>query len=269
MILYISTFNKDSIALSQYNELKSYDTVIKCNYTNKSNIVSLCKNTTPSFVLFNNLDNLDPTVISKCNNYTKTILYFSDVANHHQDHRLEACIKYSSFVFCDDYRQYELSLGINVNSYYLPLGYDPLYDKPYNLHKDITVSVIGDYNKDLIDGLGIKVYNKTSNKDYAKIVSRSKINLNICKNYNTTRRIYRVMAAGGFLLTNDWYGSENFFDEGVHFGAYINRHDIKEVIEYYLNNPTLIDTIATRGKRKVEEFAVSNWAKKILTTLRK
>ena len=49
-------------------------------------------------------------------------------------------------------------------------------------------------------------------------------------------RVYKVMAAGGFLLTNDWIGREEMFVDGEHLVIFNDPQDLAEKIKFYLAN---------------------------------
>jgi len=60
-------------------------------------------------------------------------------------------------------------------------------------------------------------------------------------------RVYKIMAAGGFLLEEYCPGIENWFKVGKEFDVYKNPQDCYNKIIYYLNNEEKRKTIAKEG----------------------
>ena len=82
--------------------------------------------------------------------------------------------------------------------------------------------------------------------------------------------MYKIMAAGGFLLTDDWDGREEHFVDGQDLVIFNDPADLNQKIDYYLNNPDIIDKISINGHTAVKPFTRLEWAKQIinLTALR-
>jgi len=89
-----------------------------------------------------------------------------------------------------------------------------------------------------------------------KVYKESKINLNVtlhCIETGIPQRVFDIMAAGGFLLTNYQEEIEEFFVPGEDLAVYHNEQELEELVEYYLNHEVERERIARNGQRKVLE----------------
>lgn len=88
--------------------------------------------------------------------------------------------------------------------------------------------------------------------DYPK----AKIVFNCGLNGDTNRRIFEVLMAGGFLLTDrlsPQSGVFKLFQEGVHFECYGSEAELIEKINHYLNAPDDAERIAAAGQKMLLE----------------
>ena len=72
------------------------------------------------------------------------------------------------------------------------------------------------------------------------------------------------MAAGGFLLSNDWEGRKENFTNGRDCVIFEDVEDLNNKIEYYLQNPELINMISNYGHESVKAFSRTSWASKVV-----
>ncbi len=87
--------------------------------------------------------------------------------------------------------------------------------------------------------------------------TQSKIVFNCSLNGDTNRRVYEVLMAGGFLLTDrlsPHSGLFSLFKEGIHLECYGNERELLEKIDFYLKNPERAEQIAVAGHQKLTEF---------------
>lgn len=87
-----------------------------------------------------------------------------------------------------------------------------------------------------------------------RIFRCSSINLNITsKSIHTglPLRIFDVLGAGGFLLTNYQEELPDYFEIGTDLDIYESLDDLQDKITYYLKNPELRKEIAQNGQEKV------------------
>lgn len=66
-------------------------------------------------------------------------------------------------------------------------------------------------------------------------------------------RIFDIMGAGGFLMTNFQSDFLNFFIPGEDFSYFDNTHSLLEQIEYYIKNDLERKEIAANGLKKIRE----------------
>ena len=100
--------------------------------------------------------------------------------------------------------------------------------------------------------------------DHAKAVSMSRININVSTSGGASDRIFKVLAAGGFLLTSDWVGRDKLFEDGKHLVVFKDKNDLQEKISYYLSNENKRDEIAKNGNAQVQKYNRDEWAKQIV-----
>ena len=82
----------------------------------------------------------------------------------------------------------------------------------------------------------------------------AKINLNItlhCIETGASQRIFDVMAAGGFMLSNYQKELEELFIPGEEIVLYHNEEELMQYVEYYLLHEDERKEIARRGQEKV------------------
>ncbi len=81
--------------------------------------------------------------------------------------------------------------------------------------------------------------------------SASQIAFNCSLNGDLNRRVFEVLMAGGFLLTDrlsDQSGLTALFKEGTHIECYANKEELLEKVNYYLAHPAAASRIAEQGR---------------------
>lgn len=82
----------------------------------------------------------------------------------------------------------------------------------------------------------------------------AKINLNItlhCIDTGACQRIFDVMAAGGFMLSNYQTELEELFEVGKEIVLYHNEEEMMQLVDYYLTHEKEREEIARNGQKKV------------------
>lgn len=90
--------------------------------------------------------------------------------------------------------------------------------------------------------------------EVSNIYHTSKINLNItlhCIETGASQRVFDVMAAGGFLLSNYQQELAELFVPGEEIVLYHNMEELEYYVEYYLSHEKEREQIAKRGQQKV------------------
>ena len=93
--------------------------------------------------------------------------------------------------------------------------------------------------------------------DMAKVFQCSKINLNFTSKSIKTGvplRIFDILGAGGFLITNYQQELPEYFEIGQDLVVYENEEDLIWKINYYLEHEEERMEIAKNGQRKVQEL---------------
>ena len=114
---------------------------------------------------------------------------------------------------------------------------------------------------------GFKHFNGVFGLKHNKIVNESKINLNFAPTDATgaSVRIYKILAAGGFLMTTPWTGMEDTFTINEDIVIFKNEKEMLEKIKYYLNNEDERNIIRKNGYIKGQEYLPKRWAKKMVS----
>lgn len=103
-------------------------------------------------------------------------------------------------------------------------------------------------------------------EDLAKIYNSSKININITLQgiSSLNYRVYEVLAAGGFLITDEREDLK-MFEISKHLETYKDIPDLMDKIDFYLKNLNIAQKIAQLGKFEIiENHTFSARAKSIL-----
>ncbi|MBF2083860.1 glycosyltransferase [Thermoleptolyngbya sp. C42_A2020_037] len=104
-------------------------------------------------------------------------------------------------------------------------------------------------------GVAIDVASKpyrASLDDYPK----AKIVLNCSLNGDLNRRVFEVLMAGGFLLSDrlsPQAGLSQLFQEGTHLECYGDEQELLDKISYYLSHPEEAAQIASAGQQRLLE----------------
>lgn len=146
-------------------------------------------------------------------------------------------------------------LGVHAKTLY-PAVDENLF-KPINIEKTIELGFFGriHYNsrKKLIEHITkrYKIHTEFSEFDYIELINKTKINFNMGYfNFGLPNRVFDVLSCGGFLLTPEYIGEDNIFENGKHL-IYFNYDNIYDKIAYYLNNENECNKIGEQGRIKV------------------
>ena len=196
----------------------------------------------------------------------KCLWYMDPLNGNYNDHFREK-LKYIDFACFALYEPFRKSQQGDSHQYcyLIEEGFDPDVDQCHLGEEwKYEVSFIGNlYNQSRKD------YHKAVNFDVIKCsrlehpikVAQSKINLNFTDG-GTSDRAYKIMASGGFLLSEPWPGCP--FKQCIEFDTFYTGRDLKKRIKYYLHNWEEREEIAQAGMEAVQKFSRTNWAKRIL-----
>ena len=282
-ILFVGVFDSvgKSTNTSQLIAFKSLGhNVVGYNYRQKAlstgeverdeHICSLVENRDFDLVVFSKCDSLPLSVFQRITKHSKTCLWFMDPLETLLQHsNLIEAAKIVDYFCCDKNNVFSEVSKTVENCFHVCEGYDHTIEKPHYIEKEYDVSFIGNLYGDRKEAIAmiqhpIEVVNNAFGLNHSIIVSKSKVNLNFCTDFGASDRVYKIMAAGGFLLTDDWQGREKNFVDGKDLVIYNSVDDLAKKISYFLDNPGKRLEISKNGLQKVKSFDRINWAKKII-----
>lgn len=127
--------------------------------------------------------------------------------------------------------------------------------------ENFTKSIETIKEKGFLDEDSLAIYSKCwrgqieKEEDLAKIYNSTKVNINAnlqgksSINFST----FSVLAAGGFLLTDEREDLKKHFEISKHLETYKNYDDLIDKIDFYLNNLNIAQKIAQLGRFEVIE----------------
>ena len=280
-ILFIGVFDREgkSTNLSQLMAFKKIGYEIAgYNYRQKAalignenrdkDLISVVKDRDFDLVVYSKCNVVSLTTFKEINKLAKTCLWFMDpLVTYDQEMRDKTALV--DYFCCDKENVLKEASRINKNSFHVCEGFDHIVDKPHNLDKCYDTSFIGNAYGNRANILGklnkpVKVISNAFGNKHSIEVSKSKINLNFCTANGASDRVYKILAAKGFLLTDDWIGRSQDFIDGEHCVIFNDIEDLNKKIDYYLNNPEEAESIASAGYKMVQKFNRLNWAKQIV-----
>jgi spore maturation protein CgeB len=108
--------------------------------------------------------------------------------------------------------------------------------------------------------------------DLASAYFHTRVNLNVFHDQcvaSPNSRIYDVLAAGGFLLTEERPCIRREFEPGRHLATFSSPADAREKVLYYLNHPEEREALAREGQRHVlAHHTLAERCKHLLTLAR-
>ncbi len=222
----------------------------------------------PQFVLFSKCNEIKIHIVKKFKDRTKMLLWYMDPVNKSWNVHLIAKIWHCHATACALWRPYKKAKKYSRNVYFVHEGFDPEVDKPFTVRKKYDVSFIGNLDKKrrkYQEAINLKLFQNVFREEHAKAVSESYINLNFVRNNSgCSDRVYKVLAAKGFLLTEPWPHLEDDFTIGKDLDIFSSEKELKEKISYYLSHEDVREKITVNGWHTVQKFNRNNWAKNIL-----
>ena len=242
-ILFIGVFTEGSTNNPQRDCLRKLGhEVDEFSYRSISNFnISLQEIKDYDIILISKGNGISQYTMSELKKNNKKIVYwFMDPA---ETFTSEMAMKthYSDVAYFDKVKTLKLAKTFNPNSFYLCEGYDENVDIKQNVEKEYDISFIGNIygnRKEIIERLNnVEIISSAYGLQHSIEVGKSKINLNICTDNCASDRVYKILAAGGFLLTDDWEGRElTGLVDGEDLIIYNDIKDLKEKIKLYLVN---------------------------------
>lgn len=280
-ILFVGVFDKDkkSTNTSQILSFKRLGhEVTGYNYRTRARIIGNKQRDEELIKLVKERE-FDLIVYSKCNvvskhvfadnrKHSKTCLWFMDPLVSYTQEMMQKTSLVDYFC-CDKLNVLELALKENKNSFHICEGYDSDLELPKDCEKKYDVSFIGNMyggRREKISQINhpVKIISNAHGRQHSVEVSKSNININFCTSQGASDRVYKILAAGGFLLTDDWLGRRDMFVDKEDLVIFKNIKDLNEKIDFYMKNPKDRKKIAASGLQKVQKYTRLNWAKRIV-----
>lgn len=183
------------------------------------------------------------------------------------DYRLEKAKKFDH-VFCAQKQAVIDFEKAGVKAEWMPHAFEPhAYHDMENLDengnprpfsyvsKDHDIAFVGHVNSpnrvDFLDRMFREFPNfffgQRRFQDAAKIYAKAKISINIAMKEDANMRIWEILGAGGFLLTDRIPHIEELFKDGEHLVLYDNYDDAVDKARYYLKHDDERERIAKAG----------------------
>lgn len=292
-IIFVGVFSPNSTNVSQARgfeengwEVLRYDYRAKLKDMNRnqrdSDLIDFCNIIKPDYILFSKCNKMHGRVIDECKKNSKTILWYMD-AMHNFDSELQTKIIKSDYFICGVEGVVPHGKKLNKKSFFV----NQCPDESYNFYKEseklYDISFIGAADNSSIHSerrnfisllkkeFGEKFHHFEGKfrLEHNDIVNQTKINLNFSPSdrTGTSVRTFKILASGGFLLTNPWLGMEPNFIPRKHFCIFESTDELLTRINYYLDHEKEREKIAKNGLKKSKELLPKSWAKKIINLL--
>jgi spore maturation protein CgeB len=230
--------------------------------------IEVCNNYQPDIILFSKCNKMHVRVVEECNKVGTTALWYMDNF-HNLDQEVRSKMKECNYVFCSTRRSCNVATLYNSNVSRLTGGFDPTTHRPMNLYKSRDVLFIGSMhsNRPIYQkAVGFPVVHGVYNEEHCRLVNETKVNINITEGDGVSNRIYKIMGAGGFLLTNPWDEILEDFVPDVDLATFTSPEEMKAKINYYVNNDEERDKIALNGYIKAKKRDNIYYARRIIET---
>ena len=230
-------------------------------------IIQTCRLEEPQFVLISKGAGISTQCIRCLTQMTRTMLWYMDPLDDNWNDSLFERIASTDIVVCALFKPYEQAKKLNPNAFFVHEGFDSAVDFPIDQPKKWDVSFIGQPKgrRAIYQiAIGFKVIQGAFGTDHARAVGQSRINLNFVVNDSgCSDRVYKVLAGGGFLLTEDWPGRSEDFIDGEDLVTFKGLADLDRKIRRYLIANKEREAIANKGKDTVQQFSRQAYAKRI------
>ena len=291
-IIFVGAFNNRSTNVCQARGFRENDCeVVEFSYREVSNkneeLIKLCLKEKPDLVFLSKCDGISGEAVKRCNEVSKTVLWYMDPLCVFDGGLIEK-IKEVNYFVCGLEGVVPYGLKYNPNSVFIHQNADETIFKPISgvdyewdavfIGKILSADKINQWNltwsdrriwhEFLLKWSEINYKHLSGwNEGHNEIVNKTKINLNFSHTDRTgaSARIYKIMSSAGFLMTTPWHDMEKSFTDEENLVIFINPDDLRQKINYYLDNPEKRDKIRKNGYRKVmENYTPKHWAKRII-----
>ena len=280
-VLFFGDFNPQSTNISQADAFERLGCEV-CRYDFRNpdskaegdardhEMVAYKQTEDPDLILFSKCNEVPNWVVEECRGSVR-VLWYMDPYNFSYTDQLVGKMAMCELVFCNIWEAHEQTLARGIPSVLLQEGFDATVDWIRDVEHEDDVTFIGGFRgperSQYHERFRFKVIQNAYREEHAIAVGRSRINLNFTEG-GSSDRSYKVMAAGGFLLTQPWPHMEDDFEEGRDLEVFRSPDEFEEKVEFYLLNENKRMDIAWRGNRTVQKFTRDAWAQRILEASR-
>jgi len=219
-------------------------------------------------------DGLFPIIPYKLMDIPKPNIYWASDTHLGFDYRLEKARKFDR-VFCAQKQAVIDFEKAGVKAEWLPHAFEPqaYHDienldenripRPFEyLSRDHDIAFVGHVNSENRVEFLDRMFKEFPNfffgqrrfQDAARIYKKSKICINVSMKDDLNMRVFEVMGAGGFLLTDYVSYMEELFEDGKHLVLYRSLDEAVDKAKYYLAHDEERDRIAQAGHELVMKY---------------
>lgn len=226
-----------------------------------------------NLVFFCKCNGMDVGVVRRFSDFDncKTFLWYMDPLNGNYNAELIEKMKAADHVGVAKWEVYLAAKQHNPNTHFLIEGFDPDWDYPIDTPKKYDASFIGSPYGDRESWLGgVTLLSNKFNVEHSRAVGETKVNINLTGGGGPSDRVYKILAAGGFCLSQYYphmvkYGLEPGKD--LVFAS--NPKDMAQKIFMYANDRHGRERIAAHGHETVQKFSRDNLARQIIDIVNK
>jgi spore maturation protein CgeB len=189
-----------------------------------------------------------------------------DPLNGNYNDELKEKIRVADYVGVAKYEVYLLAKKLNPDTHFLIEGFDPKWDYPIPSEAKHNVTFIGNPYGDRAKWLdGVTILTNKFNVEHAKAVGESRININLTGGGGPSDRVYKILAARGFCLSQSYPHAEKYgLTPGVDLVFFDTPEEMVDRCNFFLAYPKARDFIAELGYQTVQKFNRDNLAKQIV-----
>ncbi len=229
-------------------------------------IMELCRIGDFDLTLFCKCNSVSAKVIEYCTHRTKTFLWYMDPLNGNYNGELKEKIRAADHVGVAKWEVYLDARWLNSNTHFLIEGFDPKWDYPIPSEAKHDIIFIGNPYGDRAKWLdGVTILNNKFNTEHSKAVGESRININLTGGGGPSDRVYKILAARGFCLSQSYPHVEKYgLTPGEDLVFFDTPEEMVERCNYFLPMPAAREFIATLGHQTVQKFSRDNLARQIV-----
>lgn len=279
-IVFAAVFNSNSTNLSQANafdrvgvDLIRFEIRKHQNYNYDKDLIELCNKEKPDLLLLSKCQEMSNHVIRAAQEMgIKCYLWFMDPLFTFKGlNMMQERVQLCDHSFFNIWETFEHVNDLSPNCSFLQEGFDADVEMiRVDIAKTRDVAFIGNlragrhnYHREI----GFEVISNAYGKMHSSVVAGTRINLNFTDG-GASDRVYKVMASGGFLLTEPWPHMEDDFRVGVDFDVFTSVEELRSKIDYYLKNNYIREKIAMNGYNSVQRFNRDEWCRRIVNKFR-